>query len=113
MDKTGDFISYDVTDQYHVRTRKKRSISTLPLDSQETPDWIFYQLEAYGKLFHLNLTLNKGLIAQTYSVDYVGKDGKAEKQHRTLRECHYYGYLQGHEDSVVALSNCNGLVSIA
>lgn len=111
VDHTGEFVSYDVTDQYHVRMRTKRSISTLPLE-QETPDWIYYQLETHGKLFHLNLTLNKRLIAPAYSVDYVGTGGKTETQHRTIRECHYHGYIHDHEDSRVALSNCNGLVSL-
>ena len=114
VEQNGDFISYDVTDSYHVRNRAKRSITTLPLAEEitHTPQWIFYRLEAFGRLFHLNLTLNKGLISPKYVVDYVGKDGlDSNERHRTLRECHYYGYLSEHEQSRVALSNCHGLVS--
>lgn len=72
---------------------------------------LFYRLSAYGKHFHLNLTLNPQLLSRHFTVEYWGKDG-LEWRHNTVDHCHYVGFLQNqHGTTRVALSNCKGLVS--
>ena len=116
VNQEGDFLSYDVTHKYHIR--RKRSIFPSPwqpsdeIDKDDSQPWIFYKLSAFGKDFHFNLTLNRGLVTPSFVVEYRNSTG-VERQHRYAKNCHYYGNLRSHGDSSsVAISNCNGLVRI-
>ena len=119
----GAFLSYDVTHKNllswkkNKNRRKKRHAynksssnynSTNHLDSDK---WIFYKLAAYGREFHLNLTLNENLVTNGFSVEYRNRHGRVS-QHNTKMECHYVGHIASEEKtSNVALSNCYGLVT--
>ena len=86
------------------------SMETLPLQEPVEPR-LFYRLTAYGKHFHLNLTLNPYLVSKHFTVEYWGKEG-LEWRHNMVDNCHYVGFLQNENStSQVALSNCKGLVS--
>ena len=108
VDQSRSFISYDVTHMYH--TRRKRS--TDQFQSAFTDQWIFYQLSAFGMNFHLNLTLNRKLLSPSYVVEYWNSSG-TDIRHHDITDCHYIGHISSHEKSTVAVSNCNGLVSMA
>lgn len=113
VDENGEFLSYTV--KHHRPGRRRRgagdpvvgpSPSLDPLESR-----LFYSLSAYGKHFHLNLTLNPHLVSRHFAVEYWGKDG-LQWRHDTVDNCHYVGVLQNqHGTTRVALSNCKGLVS--
>lgn len=80
-------------------------------EPDHTETRLFYKLSAYGKHFHLNLTLNPDLVSKHFTVEYWGKDG-VERQHSSVDNCHYVGYLlDQYSTTQVALSNCKGLVS--
>lgn len=82
------------------------------LDPQQAVSKLFFKLSAYGKHFHLNLTLNTNFVSKHFTVEYWGKDGPQWK-HDFLDNCHYTGYLQDqHSTTKVALSNCVGLHGI-
>ncbi|KAM9840912.1 A disintegrin and metalloproteinase with thrombospondin motifs 6 isoform 1-T1 [Aulostomus maculatus] len=111
VDENGEFLSYTV--KHHRPGRRRRgavdpSMGQLPL--LERPESrLFYRLSAYGKHFHLNLTLNPHLVSKHFTVEYWGRDG-LEWRHNTVENCHYVGFLQNqHSTSRVALSNCKGL----
>lgn len=108
VDHNGAFLSFTVKNT-KSSGRKKRS--TEFYDQELAVSKLFFKLSAYGKHFHLNLSLNTDLVSKHFTVEYWGKDGPQWK-HDFLDNCHYTGYLRGqHGTSKVAISNCNGLVS--
>uniref|UniRef100_A0A8C7DLT8 ADAM metallopeptidase with thrombospondin type 1 motif 6 n=1 Tax=Oncorhynchus kisutch TaxID=8019 RepID=A0A8C7DLT8_ONCKI len=101
VDENGDFLSYTV--KHHKSGRRRRTADD-PAQSR-----LFYRLSAYGKHFHLNLTLNPHLVSKHFTVEYWGREG-LEWRHDMVENCHYVGYLQDQYSSTrVALSNCKGL----
>uniref|UniRef100_A0A8C3KKV8 Peptidase M12B propeptide domain-containing protein n=1 Tax=Calidris pygmaea TaxID=425635 RepID=A0A8C3KKV8_9CHAR len=107
VDQNGTFLSFTVKNAKPLRRRR----STDPYNHELAASKLFFKLSAYGKHFHLNLTLNTDLVSRHFTVEYWGKDGPQWK-HNFLDHCHYTGYLQDqHSTTKVALSNCNGLVS--
>uniref|UniRef100_A0A3Q3LBZ3 ADAM metallopeptidase with thrombospondin type 1 motif, 6 n=1 Tax=Mastacembelus armatus TaxID=205130 RepID=A0A3Q3LBZ3_9TELE len=99
VDENGEFLSYTV--KHHRPGRRRRGVAD--------PSRLFYRLSAYGKHFHLNLTLNSQLVSKHFTVEYWGKEG-LEWRHNMVDNCHYVGFLQNqHSTTRVALSNCKGL----
>lgn len=100
-------MSYTV--KHYMPGRRRRALDQAEPDHTETR--LFYKLSAYGKHFHLNLTLNSDLVSKHFTVEYWGKDG-VEQQNSAVDNCHYVGYLlDQYSTTQVALSNCRGLVS--
>ncbi|ROL48547.1 A disintegrin and metalloproteinase with thrombospondin motifs 6 [Anabarilius grahami] len=98
-------MSYTV--KHYRPGRRRRGLDQAELDHTETR--LFYKLSAYGKHFHLNLTLNPNLVSKHFTVEYWGKDG-LDWQHSVVDNCHYAGYLlDQYSTTKVALSNCKGL----
>uniref|UniRef100_A0A3B5MH38 Uncharacterized protein n=1 Tax=Xiphophorus couchianus TaxID=32473 RepID=A0A3B5MH38_9TELE len=105
VDENGNFLSYTVKHQRPGRWR--RALADPAADPPGSR--IFYRLSAYGKHFHLNLTLNPNLVSKHFTVEYWGKEGP-EWRHDVLDHCHYVGSLRSqHSTTRVALSNCKGL----
>uniref|UniRef100_W5MX96 ADAM metallopeptidase with thrombospondin type 1 motif 6 n=1 Tax=Lepisosteus oculatus TaxID=7918 RepID=W5MX96_LEPOC len=105
VDENGDFMSFTVKPYRPLRWRR----SAQPVDQHSAEPRLFYRLSAYGRHFHLNLTLNPYLVSKHFTVEYWGKDGP-EWRHDFVENCHYTGYLQDqYTTTKVALSNCNGL----
>lgn len=110
VDENGKFLSYTVKKRPGRWRREltNPSMETLPLQEPVEPR-LFYRLTAYGKHFHLNLTLNPYLVSKHFTVEYWGKEG-LEWRHNMVDNCHYVGFLQNENStSQVALSNCKGL----
>ena len=106
VSETGEFLSYTV--KQHRPGRRRRG--TEPAQPVVEPH-VYYRLSAYGKHFHLNLTLNPNLVSRHFTVEYWGKNGQ-EWRHAMVDNCHYVGYLlDQYSTTRVALSNCKGLVS--
>lgn len=109
VNHNGDFVSFTVKNDKH--SRRKRSMDSK--DQEQEASKLFFKISAYGKHFHLNLTLNTDLVSKHFTVEYWGKNGP-EFKHDFIENCHYTGYLQDQNTTTkVALSNCNGLVSIS
>ncbi|XP_073770578.1 A disintegrin and metalloproteinase with thrombospondin motifs 6 isoform X3 [Danio rerio] len=105
VNEKGQFMSYTV--KHYRPGRRRRGLDQTELDHTETR--LFYKLSAYGKHFHLNLTLNPNLVSKHFTVEYWGKDG-LDWQHSVVDNCHYVGYLlDQYSTTKVALSNCKGL----
>uniref|UniRef100_A0A8C2ET39 ADAM metallopeptidase with thrombospondin type 1 motif, 6 n=1 Tax=Cyprinus carpio TaxID=7962 RepID=A0A8C2ET39_CYPCA len=105
VNERGQFMSYTV--KHYRPGRRRRGLDQAELDHTETR--LFYKLSAYGKHFHLNLTLNPNLVSKHFTVEYWGKDG-LDWQHSVVDNCHYVGYLlDQYSTTKVALSNCKGL----
>lgn len=115
VDENGEFMSYTV--KHHRPGRRRRGVADPTMRPQPALDplepRLFYRLSAYGKHFHLNLTLNPHLVSKHFTVEYWGKEG-LEWRHNMVDNCHYFGFLENqHSTTRVALSNCKGLVSSA
>ncbi|KAM6903075.1 LOW QUALITY PROTEIN: A disintegrin and metalloproteinase with thrombospondin motifs 6 [Xenentodon cancila] len=111
VDESGEFLSYTVKHQRPGRRRRGVADPITGRDLDQTPpeSQLFYRLSAYGRRFHLNLTLNPHLVSKHFTVEYWGKEGP-EWRHGTVDNCHYVGFLQNqHSTTRVALSNCKGL----
>ena len=50
------------------------------------------------------------IVSPTLHVDAFDKKGKLSHKH-SIKNCYYHGKLDGHQNSTVAMSTCNGLVS--
>lgn len=106
VSETGSFLSYTVK-QHRPGRRRRGTEQAEPFVEPH----VYYSLTAYGKHFHLNLTLNPHLVSRHFTVEYWGKSGQ-EWRHAMVDNCHYVGYLlDKHSTTRVALSNCRGLVS--
>ncbi|XP_059895068.1 A disintegrin and metalloproteinase with thrombospondin motifs 6 [Gadus macrocephalus] len=118
VDENGDFLSYSL--KHRRPGRRRRGAPRPPAGSpgpghateptEHAPETqLFYRLSAYGKHFHLNLTLSPHLVSKHFTVEYWGRGG-LEWRHDLVDSCHYVGFLQNQNATTrVALSNCNGL----
>ncbi|XP_067340253.1 A disintegrin and metalloproteinase with thrombospondin motifs 6 isoform X2 [Channa argus] len=113
VDENGEFLSYTVK-QHRPGRRRRGAVDPVmgpapALDPDPPEHRLYYRLSAYGKHFHLNLTLNPHLVSKHFTVEYWGKGG-LEWRHSIVDNCHYVGFLQNQQSTTrVALSNCKGL----
>uniref|UniRef100_A0A3B5RBG7 ADAM metallopeptidase with thrombospondin type 1 motif, 9 n=1 Tax=Xiphophorus maculatus TaxID=8083 RepID=A0A3B5RBG7_XIPMA len=77
---------------------------------------IHYRISAFGKNYHLNLTLDSGFIAPVYTVTVLGApqgdNGTAfeeEEEDTELRHCFYRGHVNAHAQHAAVISLCAGL----
>ena len=93
-------------DLAHGNVRRKRDIGGSSKES------VFFKLSAFGQEYHLNVTLNDELFSPHFKTEVRGK-GSSEF-HYDIEHCHYLGQLlpKHANKSKVAVSNCDGLVSI-
>uniref|UniRef100_A0A8C5D8T8 A disintegrin and metalloproteinase with thrombospondin motifs 6 n=1 Tax=Gouania willdenowi TaxID=441366 RepID=A0A8C5D8T8_GOUWI len=107
VDENGEFLSYTV--KHHRPGRRRRGAGGDPAVGANVEPRLYYRMSAYGKHFHLNLTLSPRLVSKHFTVEYWDKDG-LEWRHNLVNNCHYVGFLQNqHATTTVALSNCKGL----
>lgn len=112
--------------------RKRRSVADESAGNA-TDHWassnIHYRISAFGRSFHLNLSLDSGFIAPLYTVTVLGvprgdnitdfaADGEeaevevAEEEEDTeLRHCFYKGHVNAQGEHAAVISLCSGLVS--
>ncbi|MEQ2287944.1 hypothetical protein AMECASPLE_017959 [Ameca splendens] len=109
----------------HFR-RKRRSLDE---GTGNTADhWaaanIHYRISAFGKNYHLNLTLDSGFIAPVYTVTILGaprgdngtafatdaeREEEEEEEDTELRHCFYSGHVNAHAQHAAVISLCSGL----
>uniref|UniRef100_A0A8C9EPI5 ADAM metallopeptidase domain 23 n=1 Tax=Pavo cristatus TaxID=9049 RepID=A0A8C9EPI5_PAVCR len=99
------YINKDSETPYHVldtRARHQQKHNKAVHLAQAS-----FQIEAFGSIFILDLTLNNDLLSSNY-VEIHYEDGK-QKFSKGGEHCYYHGNIRGIKDSKVALSTCNGL----
>lgn len=96
----------------HGRRGRRSADGAQPKEGDQGPAHLYYQLSTPRNNFLLNLTLQGGLLSNQFRVEYWRR-GQLAWSHAYSPSCHYIGHLQDQpHSSKVALSNCNGLVSI-
>jgi thrombospondin motif-containing protein 2 len=116
-DAQGRLVSHVVsaTARAGGRTRRAAPVQTsgFPGDIEEDPgSRLFYNVTVFGRDLHLRLRPNARLVAPGATVEWQSETG-ATRVEPLLGTCLYVGDVAGlTTPSSVALSNCDGLVSI-
>lgn len=98
-DESGEFLSYKL----HEHARFKRG-------TEEPKVW-YYKMEAFGMSLHLNLNKSPNLFGPGLVVEKIHKNGSKEYS-ETPHTAFYEGHVKSDPNSIVAISNHNGLVSV-
>ena len=126
-DQDGNFLSHDLkphSDIIHSH-RHRRSTSSLHSSStsQNAQRTIFYKFHTPTEDFHFELVSRSNLLAPGFKVYHHGnrlREASTRGQHgrniytsaaSQFNNCFYTGKIKNQENSTVALSLCNGLVS--
>lgn len=74
---------------------------------------VHYRIDAFGELFHLNLTADSSFIASSYTVTHLGaeRDNGTEPRSRDMRHCFFRGHVNAKREHPAVFSLCSGLVS--
>lgn len=101
----------------HFR-RRKRSADNDTEPAHWESEHVHYRLSAFGRDYHLNLTLEAGFIAPLYTVSIVGamnrthqEEKEVEEDETVYRHCFYKGHVNGETEHAAVISLCSGLVS--
>lgn len=119
VDEAGDKLPSSA----HFR-RKRRSLDEVQTELWDS-DHVHYRISAFGKHYHLNLTLDAGFIAPLYTVTVLGapqganrtdaegegEEGEEGEEDTELRHCFYRGHVDAQEQHAAVISLCSGLVS--
>lgn len=103
VDHRGDYVSHDIM---HHQRRRRRALA------QPGGDALHLRLKGPRHDLHLDLKAASNLMAPGFMVQTLGKGGTKSVQTFSPEEnCFYQGSLRSQENSSVALSTCQGLVS--
>ena len=103
--KSGDYISHDLS-----QTRRRRSV----IENDEEGDLgiLSVKFQGLGEDFHLKVKPNDRLLPSTFhSVSHRYDGTNVTIDMKDEFSCHHHGVAVSHDNSRVAISNCNGLVS--
>ncbi|XP_061089009.1 disintegrin and metalloproteinase domain-containing protein 9 [Conger conger] len=114
---------FQVTSKFHnqkvviprfVHDRSKREAKPSEISKPDVkPESLVYSLNIENKDHFLNLKKNKDFVAKAFVQYSHGANGNLVASYPEVPEgCHYHGYVEGHEDSMVALSTCSGLKGV-
>ncbi|XP_051771375.1 disintegrin and metalloproteinase domain-containing protein 9 [Ctenopharyngodon idella] len=104
-DQTSYLKNYDVVKPQLVHERWRRNADPSHTPAQDRhADSITYSVRIDGSERILHLTKNTDFLSKNFVVISQDVQEKGKVEH-----CHYQGYVEGYEDSLVALSTCEGL----
>lgn len=124
-DAHGRFLSHLLSASHKQRVR--REASAAPPPSAAPSDRLFFNISAFGKEFHLRLRPNDRLVAPGATVEWHDERGGASapplaertgSRHGAGRisslktDCAFVGDIADVPGASVAMSNCDGLVSV-
>ncbi|XP_051530433.1 disintegrin and metalloproteinase domain-containing protein 9 [Myxocyprinus asiaticus] len=92
----------------HQRWRRHANPSHTPFQDRHA-DSITYSITINGNELLLHLTKNRDFLSNDFVVFSHDVKNKVKAHTEKLEYCHYQGHVEGYEDSLVALSTCEGL----
>lgn len=93
-------------DNHEVRCPWKRIERQQPME-------IYVKLKLNKRSIKLTLLKNSGLLRTDFSLEELNKNLESlQRLTENIKKCYYYGKINSLRDSRVALSVCDGLVSI-
>ncbi|XP_063818198.1 disintegrin and metalloproteinase domain-containing protein 9-like [Pseudophryne corroboree] len=80
-------------------------------NTEQLDENISYNIPTVNGTLILNLQRNRGFVSKDFQHFTYSEDGGLQALNRTVPQynCYYHGQVEGMEDSVVAISTCNGL----
>ncbi|KAB5536845.1 hypothetical protein PHYPO_G00112000 [Pangasianodon hypophthalmus] len=96
--------------------RRKRSADNYTAPEHWESEHVHYRLSAFGRDYHLNLTLEAGFIAPLYTVTVLGtrnrthEEEEEEEEETVYRHCFYKGHVNGETQHAAVISLCSGLL---
>ena len=123
VDESGNFVSHNLQEWHRIQRREAAASNTTSDDIpvKGLPHLVHYKINLNGdakdSIVHLELTQNNMLLSPGFVIERrrgnsTLSDTTFDKGRSSKFLCHYTGKLKDHGDSVVAISLCDGLVSI-
>lgn len=125
VDADGRFLSHAVSasrlsGQWSHRRRRRQANQHGEAGESETnseqdhlrhEETLFYNVTVFGQELHLRLRLNSRLVAPGAKVEWLEDDNRTRSEPLLPSDCLYVGHVTNMQDTSVAISNCDGLVS--
>lgn len=120
VDADGGFLSHAISasrlsGQGSHRRRRRQANQHGETDEEQDhlrhKETLFYNVTVFGQEFHLRLRLNSRLVAPGAKVEWLEDDNQTHSEPLLPSDCLYVGYVTNVQDTSVAISNCDGLVS--
>ena len=106
VSEQGDFLSHGVHAEHVHRFRRSLDSNSSSNTIDEQPLFYKLKLNSNSSEFHLKLSPSKDILSPGFVIER--QSGKIEHYETS---CLYRGQITGQEKSIVAISNCDGLVS--
>uniref|UniRef100_UPI00398F340D disintegrin and metalloproteinase domain-containing protein 9-like isoform X1 n=2 Tax=Pristiophorus japonicus TaxID=55135 RepID=UPI00398F340D len=104
--QTSKLSAYEITIPRQLTEREKRDSGLAP----STQDRLSYDIQVEGRDHIVHLKRNEDVIPKDFTVFTYSDDGNLISSRPDVQDhCHFQGYVEGMENSMVALSTCNGL----
>uniref|UniRef100_V9KEC9 Disintegrin and metalloproteinase domain-containing protein 9 n=2 Tax=Callorhinchus milii TaxID=7868 RepID=V9KEC9_CALMI len=95
--------AYEVTIPRRLSLRERRQTTS-------AQDKLSYAIEVEGREHIVHLKRNQDFLPKGFTVSTYSNDGNLLTSRPNMQKhCHYLGYVEGIENSIVALSTCSGL----
>ncbi|XP_026874446.2 disintegrin and metalloproteinase domain-containing protein 9 [Electrophorus electricus] len=103
--------SFQIVTPQLVRDRKRRHDDVKQATNQTLhSEGLTYMIKIADTIHYISLTKNKDFLSPRFTVVSHGTNKSPMKiDTKKPASCHYNGHVEGREDSLVALSTCNGL----
>ncbi|KAJ8365563.1 hypothetical protein SKAU_G00143940 [Synaphobranchus kaupii] len=109
--QTSKFSNHKVVIPHIVHDRSRRESNQS--EEKVKPERLIYSLSIEDEDHFLHLKKNKDFIAKAFVQYSHDANGKLVTSYPNVpKDCHYHGHVEGHEDSLVALSTCSGLMGV-
>lgn len=126
VDGDGRFLSHAVSasrlsGQWSHRRRRRQANPHGETNESETDseqdhlkneETLFYNVTVFGQDLHLRLRLNSRLVAPGAKVEWLEDDNQTHSEPLFPSDCLYVGHVTNMQNTSVAISNCDGLVSL-
>ncbi|XP_032869886.1 disintegrin and metalloproteinase domain-containing protein 9 isoform X2 [Amblyraja radiata] len=104
--QTSKLSAFEITIPRQLNEREKRDAGLGPSSQGK----LSYVVRVKGHDHVIHLTRNEDFIAKDFTVFTYGDDGKLITSRPDVQDhCHFQGFVEGMENSMVAVSACDGL----
>lgn len=103
-------VFYPTISYHKVKTFIQKSRRSVEDDPYLVEQKMTVEFHALGKDFNLHLNSNNKLLAPNFQVETLDKHGEIKDSH-SVDNCFYNGRIDRRNDTLISLSNCNGLVT--
>eukprot|EP00117_Sycon_ciliatum_P006189 scpid30660/ scgid9837/ A disintegrin and metalloproteinase with thrombospondin motifs 18 len=104
-DAEGQYLSHNLLPDEELLTRRRKRRHADNDDEDKT----FIHLSAFGEDHHMELRRNRQMFHENFAINIHDHDGDMRTfTHAT--DCFHHGNIQSHDDSEIAMSNCDGVL---